>query len=63
MANPIINKTYHTFEEWIELEEVSSVRHDFYFGEIFAMAGGTTVHNLINGNIFHLYAILPVKLM
>ena len=52
MANPIVDKNQHTFEEWLELEEVSSVRHEFYFGEVFAMAGGTTNHNLINGNIF-----------
>lgn len=52
MANPIVDKNQHTFEEWLEMEEVSSVRHEFYFGEVFAMAGGTTNHNLINGNIF-----------
>lgn len=52
MANPIVDKNQHTFEEWLELEEVSSIRHEFYFGEVFAMAGGTTNHNLINGNIF-----------
>lgn len=52
MANPIVDKNQHTFEEWLELEEVSTVRHEFYFGEVFAMAGGTTNHNLITGNIF-----------
>jgi Uma2 family endonuclease len=52
MANPIANKTRHSFEEWLELEETSDCRHEFYFGEVFAMAGGTTQHNLINGNIF-----------
>lgn len=52
MANPQVNKTQYTFEEWLELEESSGTRHEFYFGEVFSMAGGTTVHNLINGNIF-----------
>jgi Uma2 family endonuclease len=52
MANPVVNKTHFTVEEWLALEESSPVRHEFYFGEIFSMAGGTTVHNLINGNIF-----------
>ncbi len=52
MANPKIDTPHHTFEKWLELEEVSPVRHEFYFGEVFSMAGGTTNHNLINGNIF-----------
>ncbi len=52
MANPIADKTHYSFEEWIELDEVSPVRHEYYFGEVFAMAGGTTVNNLICGNIY-----------
>lgn len=51
MANPIANKTHYTFEEWLELEEKSPVRHEFYFGEIFVMAGGTINHNRIVNNV------------
>ena len=34
----------HTFAEYLELEEISAVRHEFYAGEIYAMAGGTPEH-------------------
>jgi Uma2 family endonuclease len=34
----------YTFTEYLEIEEVSSVRHEFYSGEIYAMAGGTPEH-------------------
>jgi Uma2 family endonuclease len=34
----------YTFKEYLELEEVARVRHEFYRGEIYAMAGGTPEH-------------------
>jgi Uma2 family endonuclease len=34
----------YTFTEYLEIEEISSVRHEFYAGEIYAMAGGTPEH-------------------
>jgi Uma2 family endonuclease len=34
----------HTFREYLELEEVARVRHEFLDGEIYAMAGGTPEH-------------------
>lgn len=34
----------YSFEEYLELEESSPVRHEFYAGEIYAMAGGTPEH-------------------
>lgn len=34
----------YTFSEYLEIEEISSVRHEFYAGEIYAMAGGTPEH-------------------
>jgi Uma2 family endonuclease len=34
----------YTFEEYLELEEVAQVRHEFFDGEIYAMAGGTPEH-------------------
>ena len=34
----------HTFEEYLEIEEAATVRHEFYDGEIYAMAGGTPEH-------------------
>ena len=34
----------HTFADYLETEEVSGIRHEFYAGEIYAMAGGTPEH-------------------
>ena len=34
----------HSFADYLETEEVSRVRHEFYAGEIYAMAGGTPEH-------------------
>ena len=34
----------YTFEEYLAVEEVSRVRHEFLDGEIYAMAGGTPEH-------------------
>lgn len=34
----------YTFEQYLEVEEVARVRHEFYAGEIYAMAGGTPEH-------------------
>ena len=37
----------YTYAEYMAMEEVSTDRHDFYHGEIFATAGGTKNHNNI----------------
>jgi len=34
----------YTFKEYVSLEENSSVKHEFWEGEIYAMAGGTPEH-------------------
>lgn len=38
-------------EEYLARERNSEVRHEFYQGEVFAMAGGSEAHNLIADNI------------
>jgi Uma2 family endonuclease len=38
--------------EYLALEENAEVRNEFINGEIVPMAGGTTQHNLIAGNIY-----------
>lgn len=40
----------YTVEEYMALEKVSEVRHEYFEGEIFAMAGGTVQHNRLVGN-------------
>jgi len=42
---------YMTLEEYLAMEEISEVRHEYYQGEIFAMAGGTNDHNMIAGDV------------
>jgi hypothetical protein len=37
----------YTYAEYIAMEEVTTDRHNFYRGEIFAIAGGTKNHNNI----------------
>ena len=41
-----------SLKEYLEWEERSGTRHEFYQGEIFAMAGASPRHNRIAGNIF-----------
>ena len=49
-AIPKGNKKY-SFAEYMAMEETSVEKHDFYHGEIFAMAGGTRNHNSIIVNL------------
>src|ERR1044071_5913881 len=35
---------HYTFADYLSVEEMSAVRHEFLNGEIFAMAGGTPEH-------------------
>lgn len=41
----------YTFAEYMTMEETSVERHDYYHGELFAMAGATKNHNNIVLNI------------
>jgi len=45
-------KTFYTRDEYLELEQTSELKHEFYKGEIFAMSPGVTInHAKIVGNI------------
>jgi Uma2 family endonuclease len=46
-AQPILK---YTADEYLELEEVSLEKNEFYKGEIFAMAGASIPHNQIVSN-------------
>jgi Uma2 family endonuclease len=50
MGQPGIQRRY-TAEEYFALEARSEVRHEYFDGEVFAMAGGTKAHNLITQNM------------
>lgn len=43
-------KKQYSVQEYLELEKPSQVKHEYYRGEIFAMAGAGTRHNIIAMN-------------
>jgi Uma2 family endonuclease len=45
-----------TFEEYLEFEDQSRIRHEYIAGEIFAMTGVTKRHNRIASRICHAFA-------
>lgn len=42
----------YTIAEYIALEEVSEMKHEYRSGRVYAMSGGTINHGIIGGNIF-----------
>ncbi len=44
-------KRKYTIAEYLELENASEVKHEYYQGEIFAMAGAKLPHIIINKNL------------
>ena len=42
---------YYTAEQYLELERTSEGRHEYFDGEIFALAGGSENHNLLAANM------------
>lgn len=42
----------YTVEEYLVLERDSETKHEFYDGEIFAMAGASKPHSLVAGNVY-----------
>src|SRR5258708_3289457 len=45
-------KSKFTAEEYLEMERASVTKHEYYNGEIFAMAHATNVHNIIFRNLY-----------
>jgi len=46
-----VPKKKYTEAEYLELERASDVKHEFYNGEIFAMAGASRQHNELKENL------------
>ena len=49
MAEPA--RQVFSFEAYLELEELSPVKHEFLAGQVWAMAGGTPDHAAISVNV------------
>ncbi len=45
-------KTKISVEDYLEGEKVSQIRHEYIDGEVYAMAGASSNHNIITGNLF-----------
>ncbi|HEX7847945.1 MAG TPA: Uma2 family endonuclease [Chitinophagaceae bacterium] len=55
VREPVVayGKKRFTIEEYLEFENASQEKHEYYQGEIFAMSGAKIIHNEISGNIYH----------
>jgi Uma2 family endonuclease len=42
---------HYSLDDYFAVEEASEIRHEFYRGEIFAMAGSSLPHNDISANV------------
>jgi Uma2 family endonuclease len=47
-----LSQPRYTIEEYLALEEREGMRYEYYAGEVYAMAGVTEKHALIEGNIY-----------
>lgn len=50
MGQPEVQPRHYTAEEYFALEAQSALRHEFFAGEVFAMAGESIAHNTIAQN-------------
>ena len=44
-------KDKFTIEEYLQMEEAATEKHEYYQGEIFAMSGAKLTHNIITSNL------------
>jgi Uma2 family endonuclease len=50
MVMPVEKRRY-SIAEYLEMELAASQRHEYYFGEVLAMSGGSDVHSFVIANI------------
>ncbi|ANH83317.1 hypothetical protein A8C56_22110 [Niabella ginsenosidivorans] len=59
---PLYQKAFYSVAEYLEMEKASLQKHEYYRGEIFAMSGAGTRHNIIFKNMMgHLFMRLRGK--
>lgn len=46
-------KQYYDFEEYLDIEARSPVKHQYHRGELYVMAGAKPDHNHVSGNTYH----------
>jgi Uma2 family endonuclease len=49
---PAYNRKVWTIEEYLEMEETSDEKHEYYQGEIFTMSGAKLPHNIVTRNLY-----------
>ncbi len=47
-----VRKHRFDFEDYLDIEERSPIKHEYYRGELFAMAGAKPEHNHVSGNAY-----------
>ena len=54
VKEPVVayNKEKISIEAYLEMENASTEKHEYYKGEVFAMSGAKVSHNTISGNLF-----------
>jgi len=48
---PSARRLHHSYDQYLEVERLGSVRHEFLDGEIYAMAGGTPEHGILAARV------------
>lgn len=48
---PAYSKDRYTIEEYLEMENAATEKHEYYKGEVFAMSGAKLQHNIITTNL------------
>jgi len=46
------SKRHYTIEEYLEMENAATEKHEYFQGEIFAMSSARLEHNIVVGNLF-----------
>jgi Uma2 family endonuclease len=52
-AQPASETPFISVDEYLEGEQHTDIRHEYFDGRVFAMAGATVMHDLIAGNLFN----------